>query len=266
MIGEKLPEQPLYPGLESGGGRGGARSAAPAARRTHAGFRCEWGVVPIVSGFATRSWEGLIIPAPGSYVLDPAHKRIGFVARHMMVSPVRGEFERATAQIDVAEDPLESSVTATIEAASISTANADRDAHLSSADFLDVANYPTLEFRSTAVKRYEAEDPIFFWARLKAYKQGMRDENGSAPRRAAGRFVLAGELTVKDVCRPVDLRVEFGGASRDPYGNEIFGFSASTEIDREDYGLLWNVALESGGVLVGKTVRIEIAGEAIRQV
>ncbi len=218
-----------------------------------------------MSGFATRSWEGLIIPAPGSYVLDPAHKRIGFVARHMMVSPVRGEFDAATAKIDVADDPLASSVTATIEAASISTGNADRDAHLSSADFLDVANHPTLEFRSTGVKRPETEDPIFFWARLKAHKQGLRDADATAPRRAAGRFVLAGELTVKAVTRPVDLQVEFGGARRDPYGNEIFGFSATTEINREDYGLVWNVALESGGVLVGKSVRIEIAGEAIRQ-
>jgi polyisoprenoid-binding protein YceI len=207
----------------------------------------------------------LIIPAPGSYVLDPAHKRIGFVARHMMVSPVRGEFDAATAKIDVADDPLASSVTATIEAASISTGNADRDAHLSSADFLDVANHPTLEFRSTGVKRPETEDPIFFWARLKAHKQGLRDADATAPRRAAGRFVLAGELTVKAVTRPVDLQVEFGGARRDPYGNEIFGFSATTEINREDYGLVWNVALESGGVLVGKSVRIEIAGEAIRQ-
>jgi polyisoprenoid-binding protein YceI len=218
-----------------------------------------------VSGFATRSWEGLIIPAPGSYVLDPAHKRIGFVARHMMVSPVRGEFETATARIEVADDPLASSVTATIDAASISTGNPDRDAHLSSADFLDVGTYPTLEFRSTGVKRPEAEDPIFFWARLKAHKQGIRGGDSAVPQRAAGRFVLAGELTVKDVSRPVDLQVEFGGARRDPYGNEIFGFSATTEINREDYGLLWNVALESGGVLVGRTVRIEIAGEAIRQ-
>jgi polyisoprenoid-binding protein YceI len=218
-----------------------------------------------VSGFATRSWEGLVIPAPGSYVLDPAHKRIGFVARHMMVSPVRGEFETATAHIEVADDPLDSSVTATIDATSISTGNPDRDAHLSSADFLDVANHPALEFRSTGVKRYEAEDPIFFWARLKAHKQGLRDGDGARPQRGAGRFVLAGELTVKAVSRPVDLQVEFGGARRDPYGNEIFGFSATAEINREDYGLVWNVALESGGVLVGRTVRIEIAGEAIRQ-
>jgi polyisoprenoid-binding protein YceI len=218
-----------------------------------------------VSGFATRSWDGLIIPAPGTYLLDPAHKRIGFLARHMMVSPVRGEFSVATARIAVAGDPMASSVTATIETASISTGNPERDAHLSSADFLDVENYPTLEYRSTGIKRYEAEDPIFFWARLKAHKQGLHSGNGAVPQRAAGRFVLAGELTVKAVTRPVDLQVEFGGARRDPYGQEIFGFSATAEINREDYGLVWNVVLDSGGVLVGKTVQIEIAGEAIRQ-
>jgi polyisoprenoid-binding protein YceI len=221
--------------------------------------------VRVVSGFATRSWEGLTIPAPGTYQLDPAHKRIGFLARHMMVSPVRGEFMAATAQITVADDPLASSVTATIDAASISTGNPDRDAHLSSGDFLDVANYPTLEYRSIGIGRHETEDPIFFWARLKGYRQGLRDGGPPAPAHSAGRFVLAGELTVKDVTRPVDLQVEFGGARTDPYGQEIFGFSATTEINREDYGLLWNVALETGGVLVGKTVQIEIAGEAIRQ-
>ncbi|WP_442935301.1 YceI family protein [Micromonospora sp. CPCC 206061] len=210
-------------------------------------------------------WEGLTIPAPGVYLLDPAHKRVGFLARHMMVSPVRGEFTAATAWIAVADDPLASSVTATIETASIDTGNAERDAHLSSADFLDVAAYPTLEYRSTGIKRHETEDPIFFWARLKAHRQGLRTGGDPSPQRAPGRFVLAGELTVKAVTRPVDLHVEFGGARRDPYGQEIFGFSATAEINREDYGLLWNVALESGGVLVGKTVRIEIAGEGIRQ-
>lgn len=219
-----------------------------------------------MSGSATRSWDGMTIPARGIYLLDPAHKRIGFLARHMMVSPVRGEFEAATARIVVADDPLESSVTATIDAASINTGNADRDAHLSSADFLDVDNYPTLEYRSTGIKRPETEDPIFFWARLKAHRQGLRTGDDPSPRRTPGRFVLAGELTVKGVTRPVDLQVEFGGARRDPYGQEIFGFSATAEINREDYGLLWNVALESGGVLVGRTVRIELAGEAIRQV
>ncbi|MGC1211253.1 MAG: YceI family protein [Micromonospora sp.] len=188
------------------------------------------------TGSVTREWGGLTIPAAGTYVLDAAHKRVGFVARHMMVSKVRGEFAEATATITVAEDPMQSSVTATIQAASINTAQADRDAHLRSPEFLDVETFPTLEFRSTGVK--------------------SRDGN---------EFVLAGELTIKGVTRPVDLEVEFEGVGRSPFGQDIFGFSASTEIDREEFGLTWNVALETGGVLVGKKIKIEIEGEAVRQ-
>ncbi|MDO3705468.1 YceI family protein [Micromonospora sp. C28SCA-DRY-2] len=184
----------------------------------------------------TRDWEGLTIPTAGTYVLDAAHKRVGFVARHMMVSKVRGEFADAAATITVAEDPMQSSVTATIQAASIDTKQADRDAHLRSAEFLEVEKFPTLEFRSTGVK--------------------SRDGN---------EFVLLGELTVKGVTRQVELEVEFEGVGRSPFGQDIFGFSASTEIDREEFGLTWNVALETGGVLVGKKVKIEIEGEAVRQ-
>jgi polyisoprenoid-binding protein YceI len=181
----------------------------------------------------TRSWNGLTIPAAGTYQLDPAHKRVGFVARHMMVSKVRGEFAEATATITVAEDPLQSSVTATIKAESIDTGVADRDAHLRGADFLDVEKFPTLEFRSTGIKSVEGNT-----------------------------FVLTGDLTIKDVTRPVELEVEFEGCGRSPFGHDIFGFSATTEIDREDFGLTWNVALETGGVLVSKKIKIEIEGEA----
>ncbi|BCJ59375.1 YceI family protein [Micromonospora endophytica] len=184
----------------------------------------------------TRDWNGLTIPTAGTYLLDVAHKRVGFVARHMMVSKVRGEFADASATITIAEQPLDSSVSATIQAASINTAQADRDAHLRSPEFLDAEKFPTLEYRSTGVKSHEGNE-----------------------------FVLAGELTIKDVTRPVDLKVEFEGVGRSPFGQDIFGFSASAEIDREDFGLTWNVALESGGVLVGKKVKIEIEGEAIRQ-
>jgi polyisoprenoid-binding protein YceI len=184
----------------------------------------------------TRVWEGLTIPAPGTYLLDQAHRRVGFVARHMMVSKVRGQFAEATAAITVAESPLNSSVTATIEAASIHTGQPDRDAHLRSGDFLDAEKYPTLEFRSTGVKSH-----------------------------SGNRFVLTGDLTIRDVTRPVELDVEFEGVGRSPFGQDIFGFTATTEIDREDFGLTWNVALETGGVLVGRKVKIEIEGEAIRQ-
>jgi polyisoprenoid-binding protein YceI len=219
-----------------------------------------------MTGFPTRSWNGTTIPAPGTYLLDPAHKRIGFLARHMMVSPVRGEFGEATAQIVVDEDPVNSSVTATIQTASIHTGNADRDAHLCSPDFLDVERYPVLQYRSRGIKWPDQTDPIFFWARLRSHRLGRRGSAGNVPPQALNtRFVLAGELTVKETTRPVDLQVEFGGARRDPNGQNIFGFTATAEIDREDYGLVWNVALDSGGVLVGRTVRIELAGEAIRQ-
>ena len=188
------------------------------------------------TGAGTRSWEGQEIPVPGTYLLDPNHKRVGFIARHMMVSKVRGEFGDATATITVAEDPLQSSVTATMQAASISTGQADRDTHLRGGDFLETDKFPTLEFRSTGVKSHSGNE-----------------------------FVLTGELTIKGVTRTVDLDVEFEGAGRSPYGQDIFGFTASTEIDREDFGLTWNVALETGGVVVGKKVKIEIEGEAIRQ-
>jgi polyisoprenoid-binding protein YceI len=184
----------------------------------------------------TRDWDGLTIPTAGTYALDVAHKRVGFVARHMMVSKVRGEFNEATATITVAEDPLQSSVVATIQAASIDTTQADRDAHLRSPEFLDSDTFPTLEFRSTGVKS-----------------------------RSGNEFVLAGELTIKGVTRPVELAVEFEGVGRSPFGQDIFGFSASTEIDREEFGLTWNVALETGGVLVSRKIKIEIEGEAVRQ-
>lgn len=214
-----------------------------------------------------REWNGLIIPDPGLYTLDEAHKRIGFVAQHMMVSPIRGEFAKGAAEIVVGTDPLRSSINATIRADSINTHNPERDAHLSSPDFLDVGRYPTLEYRSTGIAWEADSDPIFNWVRLRNNPLGRRGTAADLPAaatRASGRFVIRGNLTVKSVTRPIDMHLEFGGARRDPYGREIFGFSATAELDREDFGLLWNVALESGGVLVGKKIRIELAGEALR--
>ena len=217
----------------------------------------------------TREWNGMTIPVPGVYILDEAHKRIGFLAQHMMVSPVRGEFSSASATIVVAEDPLQTTVTATIRAASLATGNTDRDAHLRSADFLDVERHPALEFRSTGVKWQGGNDAIFAWARLRnnrlARRGPMVDLPEAATGQSAGRFVVTGDLTIRDVTQQVDLQVDFGGARRDPYGRDIFGFSASAEINRESYGLLWNMMLETGGVLVGKKVRIEIGGEAIHR-
>jgi polyisoprenoid-binding protein YceI len=185
---------------------------------------------------STREFQGLQIPVAGTYVLDAAHNRIGFVARHLMVSKVRGNFGVATATITIGEDPLQSSVTATIQTESVFTGQPDRDKHLRTGDFFEVAKYPTIEYRSTGIKSFDGNE-----------------------------FVLEGELTIKGITKPVDLLVEFEGAGRSPYGQDVFGFSATAEVDREEWGLTWNVALESGGVMVGKKIKIEIEGEAIRQ-
>ncbi|MBM2616833.1 YceI family protein [Actinoplanes sp. LDG1-06] len=184
----------------------------------------------------TRAFEGLQIPAAGTYDLDAAHKRVGFVARHLMVSKVRGQFADASAVITIGEDPLQSSVTASINTASIETGQTDRDNHLRSGDFFESEKYPTMDFRSTGIKSH-----------------------------AGAEFVLDGELTIKGVTKPVELTVEFEGAGQSPYGFAVFGFSATAEIDREDWGLTWNMALESGGVMVSKKIKIEIEGEAIRR-
>src|SRR5262249_39506670 len=155
----------------------------------------------------------------------PNHQRVGFIARHLMVSKVRGHFPAATATVVVAEDPLRSSVTATLEAGSITTGQEQRDAHLKSTHLPDVEKFPEVEYRSTGVKSIEGNE-----------------------------FVLSGELTIKDVTLPVDLEVELEGIGRSPYGQDVFGFSATAEIDREAFGMTWNVALETGGVMVGRKV------------
>jgi polyisoprenoid-binding protein YceI len=185
---------------------------------------------------ASRSFEGLDIPVAGTYELDPNHKRVGFVVRHLMVSKVRGNFGEATATITVTDDPMQTAVSATIQTASINTGQPDRDNHLRSGDFFESEKYPTMEFRSTGIKSHDGDE-----------------------------FVVAGELTIRDVTRPVELKVEFEGVGRSPYGQDVFGFSATTEINREDWGLTWNVALEQGGVMVSKNIKIEIEGEAIKQ-
>lgn len=183
----------------------------------------------------TRPFEGVTVPNPGTFTLDPAHTTVEFVARHLMVTKVRGRFTDVSGVITVAENPLQSSVQATIGTASITTGAADRDKHLVSPDFLDVENYPELTFRSTGVKSFDK-----------------------------GEFVLVGDLTIHGVTKQVELEVEFDGSVVNPWGKEVIAFSASTEIDREEFGMTWNVALEAGGVLVSKKIKIEIAAEATR--
>jgi polyisoprenoid-binding protein YceI len=186
---------------------------------------------------STRNWNGSSIPASGTFAIDAAHSRVGFVARHLMVTKVRGSFPGVSGEITIAENPAESSVTATMQTATIETGSPDRDTHLRSPDFLDVEAYPTLTFASRRVV----------------------DLTGTS-------FTLVGDLTIKDVTREVSLRVDFDGVAVNPWGKEVVAFSARTEIDREDFGMTWNVALETGGVLVSKKVTIEIEAQAVRQV
>jgi len=184
----------------------------------------------------TRTYEGAAVPTPGTYSLDKSHSTVGFVVRHLMVSKVRGSFEEYEGVITVAEDPTQSSVTATIQMASINTRDEQRDGHLKSGDFFEVETYPTLTFTSTKVTPAGGSD-----------------------------WKVEGDLTIHGVTKPVTLEVEFNGASGDPWGGKRIGFSASTEIDREDFGITFNMALETGGVMVGKSVKIEIEAEAVLQ-
>lgn len=179
--------------------------------------------------------DGIELPAAGTWEIDPAHSTVGFVARHLMIAKVRGRFGAFSGTLHVADDPDASWAGVTIDASSIDTREERRDAHLRSPDFLDVANHPTLGFRSTGLHR-----------------TGERT------------FELPGELTIRGVTRPVTLAVEFEGLTIDPWGNTRAVFSAETQIDREEFGLTWNQVLETGGVLVGRDVKIQIEIEAVR--
>lgn len=185
---------------------------------------------------ALREYQGVQIPEAGTYTIDPAHTTVEFVGRHLMITKVRGRFNEFTGQIVIGDTPEQSSVEVTIQTASVSTSDEKRDGHLRSADFFDVEKYPTITFRSTSVQL-----------------------------NADGTAKVTGDLTVHDVTRPVTLDVEFEGASPDPWGGQRLGFSATAEIDREDWGLTWNVALETGGMLVGKKIRLEFNVQAVKQ-
>ena len=184
----------------------------------------------------TRELDGVEIPAPGTFTLDASHSHVGFVARHLVVSKARGRFGAFDGTITIADEPLESSVEVTVELASIDTSDEQRDAHLRSGDFFDVEQYPTMTFRSTAVR------PA-----------------------GKGRFEVDGDLTIRGITKPLTLDVRLDGVTGDPWGNERIAFSAEAEIDREAWGLTWNVALETGGVLVGRKVKLEIEAQAVRQ-
>jgi polyisoprenoid-binding protein YceI len=172
----------------------------------------------------------------GEYAIDATHTRLGFSTRHAMVTTVRGQFSdfTGTAHID-AVDPAASTVQLTIQIASISTGVADRDGHLASPDFFDAEKYPVMTFTSTDVRR----DDDGFWA-------------------------ITGDLTIKDVTRPVTIPFEATGTARDPFGNLRIGFEGGTTINRKDWGLTWNATLETGGVLVSEKIKLEFDVSAIR--
>ena len=184
----------------------------------------------------TRTVDGVDLPAPGTYVLDASHTDVGFSVRHLMVAKTKGRFAGVSGTVVIAEDPLASSVEVTIDAASVDSRDDKRDEHLRSADFFDVEAHPVITYRSTAVT------PA-----------------------GRGTWTVDGELTVRGITRSVPLTVSFEGAATSPWGTTSIGFTASAEVDREDFGLTWNQALETGGVLVGKQVKIDIEAEAVRQ-
>jgi polyisoprenoid-binding protein YceI len=174
--------------------------------------------------------------ATGKYTIDPAHSRIGFVARHAMITKVRGSFNEfeGSGYFD-ADEPSRSNLQLTIQADSIDTRNADRDAHLRSNDFFDMENHPQISFASTSVEAVEGDI-----------------------------YRVTGDLTIKDVTKPVTLDLEFGGTAVDPFGNHRLGLEGNVAVNRKDWGLNWNAPLDTGGVLVSEKVTLEFEVSAIK--
>jgi polyisoprenoid-binding protein YceI len=171
----------------------------------------------------------------GTWSIDPVHSEVGFAARHMMVSKVRGRFRTFSGQLVTGADPLDSSVTAEIDLSSIDTGNEQRDAHIRSADFFEVETYPTMTYQSTGVRPH-------------------RDG-----------FILDGKLTLKGVTRDVPLTLELNGFGPDPYGGTRAGFTATGELNRSDFGISFNAVMETGGVVVSEKITIQLEIEAVLQ-
>ena len=165
---------------------------------------------------------------PGTWNVDPSHSGLNFTVKHLMVSKVRGRFASFSGTLNIAADPLQSSVTAQADVASVTTGDTGRDEHLRSGDFFEAEKFPTISFASTKIET-DGDD-----------------------------FVLYADLTIKGVTKNVKFELEFDGVSKDPWGNTKAGFSAEAEINRKDFGLEWNAALETGGVLVGEKVKIQL--------
>lgn len=162
--------------------------------------------------------------------VDLAHSTVGFEVKHMMVSKVKGTFDAFTVNVEAEDlaDLTGAQIDVSIDTASISTRNEERDGHLKSADFFDVENYPTITFKSTAIEK------------------------------SGDDYKVTGDLTIKDQTHPVTLEVEYGGSGTNPWGVQVYGFEGKGKVDREQFGLTWNAALETGGVLVGKEIKLKL--------
>lgn len=185
---------------------------------------------------STRMVKGVQVPVAGAWKLDPGHAEVGFVGRHFMFSRIRGRFTRVEATIVIGEDPLDSHVEAVIDMSSVDSGDAARDEHLRSADHFDVKQYETATFRSRSVE----------W------------DGGTSGR-------LHGDLTIKGVTRPITLDVDYLGFACDPWGNEKVAFSARGVIDRTDFGLTWNMVLDTGNLLVSRKIELVLDFEAVRE-
>jgi len=183
----------------------------------------------------TRTLAGTVLPAPGTWEIDPGHTDVSFIGRHFMVTKIRGRFTGVTGRILIAENFDDSRVDVTIDMASVESGSAARDEHIKSAELFDVERFPEATFRSTDVA----------W-------------DG-----AAGQ--VTGDLTIHGVLRTVTLEVIFEGYARDPWGGDRAIFSARTKVNREDFGITWNMAVETGGVLVSKEIHVEIDLETVLQ-
>ncbi len=184
---------------------------------------------------AVRVVDGEALPVPGRWAIDPEHAEVAFIGRHFMLTKVRGRFTDVRGAVQIAEDPEDSTLHVVIGMASVDSGNPTRDTHIRSAELFDVERYPEATFRSVSVDWHGVQGTV------------------------------VGDLTIHGVTRRVPLQVTYLGHARDPWGNDRAVFSARTQVDREDFGITWNMALEAGGVLVSKEIQIEIEVETVLQ-
>ncbi|MFF8287604.1 YceI family protein [Streptomyces sp. NPDC016309] len=185
---------------------------------------------------ASAAVDPALAALTGTYTIDPSHSGIGFTARHAMVTNVRGAFTEYEGTLDLdGSDPAASSASIDVTIASIDTGSADRDGHLRSADFFDAERFPLMTFRSTSAEALGGTD-----------------------------YRITGDLTIKGVTKPITIDLEFNGAAKDPFGNERVGFEGKAELLRSEWGLTWNAALETGGVLVSDKIKLTFEISAIK--